>query len=203
MNIMLVDDLQSKKLIDDIAKLHQRAFPKFFLTQLGVPFLRALYLGYLEDNNSGIIIAKESEKLLGFLAYSKDYPLFFKQLIKKHVVKFALCSVKAAVLHPSFIKRILGAFKKSDSVVKSEKYVELASICVDPECENRGIGTALVEKLKSTVDFSTYSFISLETDAENNDTANAFYLKNGFVLSKKYLTGEGRSMNEYVYKPGK
>ncbi|MBO4432161.1 MAG: GNAT family N-acetyltransferase [Clostridia bacterium] len=200
--MILIEELKDINNVGDIAKLHNKAFPNFFLTQLGLPFLSALYHGYFEDDKSGILIAKENDKLYGFLAYSNDYPRFFKQLIKKHILKFAFCSLKAAVLHPSFIRRILGAFKKSNSVVKPQKYVELASICVDPKHENKGIGSALIKELINITDFSVYDFISLETDAENNDSANQFYLKNGFSLLTTYKTKEGRLMNEYIYKPG-
>ena len=116
--------------MENIAELHKDAFPAFFRTQLGIPFLRTLYLGYLEDQESGIIVAEDDGEVIGFIAYSKDYPKFYKGLIKKHLLKFAFCSASAAIRHPSFVKRILGAFKKSESVVKEEKYVELASICV-------------------------------------------------------------------------
>ena len=192
----------SSERIKAIAELHKRAFPSFFLTQLGVPFLKTLYTGYSEDKKSGIIVAEEEEKLVGFLAYSNDYPQFYKGLIKRHLFKFALCSIGAVIRHPTFIKRLLGAFKKSESVVKEDKYVELASICVDPLIEKRGVGSDLICFLKGRVDFSTYKYINLETDAENNVSANRFYQKNGFQLSREFLTAEGRRMNEYRYAPG-
>ena len=187
------------EIIQLISELHKKAFPSFFLTQLGIPFLKTLYEGYAEDNNSGIITAEENGKLVGFIAYSSDYPEFYKGLIKNHLLKFALCSFGVAVRHPSFIKRIFGAFKKSESVKKEDKYVELASICVDPESESKGLGTELIGYLKSIVDFDTYSYINLETDADNNDRVNRFYEKNGFVLSRQYETPQGRKMNEYRY----
>ena len=108
--------LENKKSIPGIAMLHKKAFKGFFLTKLGVPFLKTLYTGFFEDDKSGILIANDKDKLIGFLAYSEDYPRFFKQLIKKHIIRFAVCSAGAAIKHPSFIKRILGAFKKSDEV---------------------------------------------------------------------------------------
>ena len=188
--------------IKAVAELHKKAFPTFFLTQLGVPFLRTLYSGYMEDKDSGIIVAEEDGRLVGFIAYSNDYPRFYKGLIKHHLIKFAFCSLGAAIRHPSFIKRLLGAFKKSDSVVKTEKYVELASICVDPEIESRGTGTQLIDYLKSIVDFDTYAYINLETDADGNDGANRFYVKNGFKLEREFITAEGRRMNEYRYTKG-
>ena len=188
--------------IKTIAELHKKAFPTFFLTQLGVPFLRTLYNGYMEDKDSGIIVAEEKGKLVGFIAYSNDYPQFYKGLIKNHLMKFAFCSFAAAIRHPSFIKRLLGAFKKSESVVKEEKYVELASICVDPGIESKGVGSQLIDYLKGIVDFNNYSYINLETDAEGNDGVNRFYVKNGFKLEREFITAEGRRMNEHRFTPG-
>ena len=188
--------------VRSIAELHKKAFPAFFLTQVGIPFLRTLYSGYLEDRDSGIIVAEEDDRLVGFIAYSNDYPRFYKGLMKNHLLKFALCSVWAAIRHPSFVKRLLGAFKKSESVVKKERYVELASICVDPSIESRGIGTKLIDCLKGLVDFKTYAYVNLETDAEANEKANRFYVKNGFVLEREFVTAEGRRMNEYRYTIG-
>lgn len=187
--------------IESIAELHKMAFPLFFLTQLGVQFLHTLYIGYMEDKNSGIIVAEDDGKLIGFIAYSNDYPRFYKGLIKKHLMKFAFCSLGAVMQHPSFIKRILGAFKKSESVVKEEKYVELASICVDPKIKCRGIGSQLINYLKGIVDFTTYAYINLETDADGNEGVNKFYVENGFEIARTFTTAKGRRMNEYRYKP--
>ena len=185
--------------IRKLSKLHTRAFPDFFLTQLGVGFLDALYKGYLNDERSGIIVAEDNGRLAGFIAYSYDYPNFYKGLIKHHLLRFAFCSLGAAVRHPSFIKRLLGAFKKSDSVDKKEKYVELASICVEPKIGKQGIGSKLIDHLKGMVDFNNYAYINLETDAENNDAVNRFYVKNGFELARSYFSPEGREMNEYRF----
>ncbi len=190
---------QEKGSIRKLSKLHTRAFPDFFLTQLGVNFLDALYKGYLSDERSGIIVAENNGRLAGFIAYSYDYPNFYKGLMKKHLLRFAVCSMGAALRHPSFIKRLLGAFKKSDSVVKSEKYVELASICVDPRMGNHGIGSKLIDHLKGMVDLDKYAYINLETDAVNNDAVNRFYVKNGFKLARTYFSAEGRKMNEYRF----
>lgn len=191
--------IEDKGYIKAIAMLHKKAFPSFFLTQLGITFLRVLYCGYLEDRDSGIIIAEEDEEVIGFIAYSKDYSLFYKRLMKKHFLKFALSSAGASLRHPSFSRRLLGAFTKSKSVVKKEKYVELASICVDPEYQGRGIGSSLVSCLKTMVDYEVYAYINLETDAEDNERVNNFYKKNGFSLAGNYTTREGRKMNEYRY----
>lgn len=190
----------NKEQLSIISRLHMKAFPDFFLTQLGFSFLNTLYTGYAEDDKSGIIVAEINNRIIGFIAYSNDYSGFYKGLMKNHIIKFALCSAGAAIRHPSFIKRLFGAFKKSDSVAKKEKYVELASICVDPKIKSKGLGSALISYLKGIVDFNEYAYINLETDADGNDGVNKFYVKNGFVLLRQYETAEGRKMNEYRYR---
>ena len=192
-------DTVDDKYITALSKLHMAAFPEFFLTKLGLPFLKSLYKGYMEDENSGIIVAPPPPPPPGFVPYSNDYSKFYKGLLKKHLIRFAFCSLLAVIRHPSFHKRLLRAFKKSDDVKKEEAFVELASICVNPNEGNKGIGSMLIEKLKEITDFSMYEYINLETDACDNDAVNKFYMKNGFQLARRYVTSEGRKMNEYRY----
>ena len=192
-------DYADENFIAKLSKLHMAAFPDFFLTQLGLPFLKTLYKGYMEDENSGIIVAEVNGKLAGFIAYSNEYSRFYKGLLKRHLIRFAFCSLLAVIHHPSFCKRLLGAFTKSNEVKKEEAYVELASICVNPKAEGRGIGSKLIDKLKGLTDFTMYEYINLETDACDNDAVNKFYMKNGFQLARNYVTAEGRKMNEYRY----
>lgn len=196
---MTILETKDIKYLDDIVSIHISTFQGFFLTELGSGFLRTLYKGYMNDENSGVIIALESDKIVGFIAYSKDYAKFYKNLIKKSIFQFAFYSMIAAIKHPSFIGRLLGAFGKSEEVVKAEKYVELASIGVDPTNKGNGIGTKLIDYLKEQIDFEEYEYISLETDAEDNDRVNQFYIKNGFKLFREYSTKQGRKMKEYHY----
>lgn len=192
-------DIADDGYITTLSKLHMAVFVDFFLTQLGLPFLKTLYRGYIEDENSGILVAEINGDLAGFIAYSDEYSNFYKGLIKRCLPRFAFCSMIAVIRHPSFVKRLLGAFKKSNEVKKEESYVELASICVNPNIGCRGIGSKLIDKLKEITDFSVYEYINLETDACNNDAVNKFYIKNGFRLARSYVTTEGRKMNEYRY----
>lgn len=192
-------DYADENFIAKLSKLHMAAFPDFFLTQLGLPFLKTLYKGYMEDENSGIIVAEVNGKLAGFIAYSNEYSRFYKELLKRHLLRFAFCSLLAVIHHPSFCKRLLGAFKKSNEVKKEEAYVELASICVNPKVGSKGIGSKLIDRLKDITNFTVYKYINLETDACDNDAVNKFYIKNGFQLARNYMTAEGRKMNEYRY----
>ncbi|MBE5943873.1 MAG: GNAT family N-acetyltransferase [Lachnospiraceae bacterium] len=196
---MKICETTEKALIEEIVCIHMQAFEGFFLTELGKGFLKTLYKGYMDDEKSGILVAKEKGKLLGFVAYSKDYSAFFKGLIKRKIIQFGFYSMLAFIKHPSFLKRLIGAFGKSDEVAREEKYVELSSIAVKKEIESKGVGSKMINKLKEITDFTEYKYISLETDAENNDKVNGFYKKNGFELTREYGTKYGRKMNEYRY----
>ena len=66
-----------------------------------------------------------------------------------------------------------------NEVKREEKYIELSSIGVDPTNKCKGVGSLLIDELKKTVDFDKFAYITLETDAVNNDGAIHFYEKNG------------------------
>ena len=201
-NSIKVELIQQKDrtIVEQVVEIHMKAFSGFFLTFLGKGFLKQLYLGYLENKNSGIFVARNSEdKVVGFLAFSNNLSDLYKSLIKKRIVLFAWYGLLATIKNPKAMKRLLGAFLKPGESVRTEKYCELASIGVDPEYGGYGIGSLLINALKAKVDFSKIEYITLETDSVDNDKANDFYKKNGFILFRTFETPEGRQMNEYRY----
>ena len=167
---------------------------------MGKGFLRSLYKSYCQHKESGLLVAFEENSLVGFLAYSGDYSGLYKFMLKRKLILFAWFSICAFIRKPRIFTRLMRAFLKPNDVKRDEKYVELASIGVKKESKSKGIGTALISELKKHTDFEKYSYISLETDKDNNEVANSFYLKNDFELIRTFETREGRKMNEYRYK---
>lgn len=190
---------KEKSIIKQVVKIHLDTFQGFFLTFMGKGFLTCLYKSYCQYKESGLLVAFEDNNPVGFLAYSGDYSGIYKFMLKTKLIPFAWYSLGAFLRNPKVFIRLIRALSKSDEVKRKEKYIELASIGVSPNSKTKGIGTALINELKRMVDFDIYSYISLETDAENNKTANCFYRKNGFALERTYQTKEGRIMNEYRY----
>lgn len=186
------------EVLNSIVNIHMSAFKGFFLTFMGRGFLKVMYKCYCEHENSGLICAFDNNgKLQGFLAYSGDMSGLYKYMIKNKLIIFAWYSIIAFIRKPKIFMRLIRAFLKPGESKRSEKYIELSSIAVAPETESKGIGTQLISKLKESVDFSEYEYINLETDAENNNAVNLFYKKNGFTLTRTYMTPENRKMNEY------
>ena len=199
MRIRKIGDTE-KDTINDIVSIHLNTFTGFFLTFMDRGFLNLMYRSYAEYKDSGILVAFEEEKPVGFLAYSGDLSGLYKYMIKKRLILFAWYSLGAFFRKPTVFMRLVRAFLKPSESKREEKYVELASIGVDPNVKSKGDGSQLIDALKAQVDFSKYEYITLETDAVNNEGANHFYKKNGFVIEREFETNEGRKMYEYRYR---
>lgn len=190
-----------KKLIHAVVEIHLNTFKGFFLTFMGRGFLRQMYRSYCEHDGSVLLAAADEEgTLLGFVAYSEDMSGLYRFMIKKHLIPFAWYSLGAFFRKPKVFMRLVRAFLKPGEVEREERYVELSSIGVDPNVKSKGVGSLLIDAVKQRVDFSKIAYISLETDAVNNEGANHFYVKNGFELVREYETREGRKMNEYRFR---
>ena len=196
---MKIATLKNKARINEVVDIHMQSFPGFFLTFLGKGFLKQLYKGFVEHENSGLLVAVENDKIIGFLAYSGNLSSFYNYLLKRHFLSLAWHAGIAFVRKPKIFLRLIRAFSYSEDAKRDEKYVELSSIGVIPKMEGKGVGSQLIKGLKRKVDGEKYRYIKLETDAENNEAANCFYQKNGFVLDHEYVTHEGRKMNEYRF----
>lgn len=190
---------EEKELINDIVSIHLNTFTGFFLTFMGRGFLNQMYRSYCDHDESGLLVAEDNGKAIGFLAYSGNFSGLYKFMIKTRLVPFGWYSVGAFFRRPSAFMHIIKAFLKPSEVKREEKYVELSSIGVDPAVKSKGVGSLLIDELKKIVDFNKFAYITLETDAVNNDGAIHFYEKNGFVRERIYETDEGRKMYEYRF----
>ena len=190
---------EEKELINEIVSIHLNTFTGFFLTFMGRGFLNQMYRSYCDHDESGLLVAEEDRKAVGFLAYSGNFSGLYKFMIKTRLIPFGWYSVGAFFRRPSAFMHIIKAFLKPSEVKREEKYVELSSIGVDPTIKSKGVGSLLIDELKKIVDFNKFAYITLETDAVNNDGAIHFYEKNGFVRERMYETDEGRKMFEYRF----
>ena len=191
-----------KELINEIVTIHLNTFTGFFLTFMGRGFLKQMYQSYCDYDESGLLVAEEGGKALGFLAFSSNFSGLYKFMIKTRLIRFGWYSIGAFFRRPSAFMHIISAFLKPGEVKREEKYVELSSIGVDPNVKSKGIGSKLIDALKDNVDFDKYAYINLETDAVDNEGAIHFYEKNGFVRERMFETDEGRKMYEYRFVGG-
>ncbi len=192
---------KEKDEIKKVVDIHIKTFKGFFLTFMGKGFLRQMYSSYAQYDDAGLLVAYEADMPVGFLAYSSNMSGLYKYMIKRKLLPFAWYSLCAFFRKPRVFTRLVRAFLKPSEAKRDENYVKLASIGVEPGVKSKGIGSSLIEQLKKMIDFSVYKYITLETDAIDNEVANKFYVKNGFILYRKYETREKREMNEYRFSP--
>ena len=187
-----------RKLIEEITRIHLETFTGFFLTFMGKGFLEVMYRSYCRHPESDIIAAFDDEnRVMGFLAYSHNMSGLYKYMIKTKLIPFMWFSFLAFLKKPKIFIKLVSAFLKPGESKREEEYVEVSSIGVSPAFKKMGVGSALLGYMKENIDFGRYKYINLETDAVNNEGANNFYKKNGFVLARTYTTNENRKMNEY------
>ncbi|MGW8382075.1 GNAT family N-acetyltransferase [Streptococcus parasuis] len=192
----------NKNEIEQVVDIHLSTFKGFFLTFLGKGFLKNLYTGFFEHEYSEIMLLIQNNKVIGFLAYSRNISDFYKWLLKRKFFQFFWYSFLASIRNPKASVRLVRALTYPRKERSKDRFIELSSIGIHPGFTNKGLGSILISEFIRIQDFSKIDYIKLSTDAVHNDLANAFYKKNGFKLHTTYLTPEGREMNEYRYHEG-
>lgn len=185
--------------LSGIVKIHQKAFRHFFLTQLGGDFLRDYY-GLVLQYHAGIMLVGESPGALDGFACGFVEPAEFYQLMWRFKRTFALPVLSALVRHPSLVTKVLYGVQRIQTPASQwpSRACELSSIAVAPEASGNGLGKALMRAFLAQARSMEAQCVYLTTDAEGNDSANAFYQDVGFQHARRFLQRKGRWMNEYV-----
>lgn len=185
--------------IRPLAKLHHAAFPGFFLSSLGEPFLVQFYRGFLTDDTAVSVVARALDgSVRGAVVGTTEPAGFFGRLVKNCWPGFALASARAVTANPKAAPRLLRAVRYRGDAPASVKGALLSSICVDPSVQGAGVGRQLVDAWAREVTSRGVDTAFLTTDADDNVAVNRFYRARGWVLSANYTTREGRSMNRYT-----
>jgi GNAT superfamily N-acetyltransferase len=191
--------LTDTKLVCRIVEMHLRAFPGFFLVFLGPGFLREFYTGLLLDLTGIMFGAFEGDRLVGFVAGTVEPAGLYSRLIRRRKVRFALAAMKPLVRRPTILLRLWRALRKpAESRALGEKTALLMSIAVDPSEQNRRAGEELLEAFCEECARRGNQRVCLTTDRDGNDLVNRFYARRGFVVTRTFVTPEGRAMNEYT-----
>jgi len=186
--------------LSQIADVHMKAFPNFFLTFLGPRFLREFYGSFLYDSVGIGFVAEDAEsgRVLGVIVGPLMPDGYFKRLLIKRWWAFCLASISAVLMRPVIIKRLFRALFYRGEAPSGQQRALLSSVAVCPQAQGQGVGQALVRRWVEEVERRGYSGCYLTTDAHNNDKINHFYQKLGWQVESTYTTPEGRVMNRYV-----
>lgn len=184
-----------------LARLHRVAFPGFFLSSLGEPFLVELYRGFAADDSTVGIVAWDADGTVrGSIVGTTQPAGFFSRLVKRRGARFALASSRPVLRHPSTMLRLLRGVRYRAPAPAGASGAMLSSLCVDPRSQGAGIGRLLLTEWTDEVTRRGASSAFLTTDADSNNAVNGFYRAAGWIPSSCFVTREGRRMNCYTKK---
>lgn len=185
--------------IENVVMIHCDAFKGFFLTSLGVDFLRFYYSVFVKSNETVTLVAEEEGKVIGFSAATMNSKGFNSRLIKSNLFAFGRLSLKLQFKNPKALLRLVrNRTKKSSEMKDNEEYAELYSIGVDKSQQGRGIGKILIGETEIALMQMGIERVSLTTDYDNNESAVGFYRSMGYESLYEFVTYPNRKMYRFI-----
>jgi len=188
--------------LPEIVRVHQAAFPAFFLTLAGPAFLREYYRQVLIAPGGILLVSEQQGIIVGFVAGFVNPEQFYRDM-RANKWRLAFPLLARVCVCPRLLPRILVNFlrvrRNSDQLRPYPgTAAELSSIGVDPAYGGRGAGKLLVAQfLQESADLGA-GYVTLTTDTHENESVNRFYLKLGFRLLETFTQADGRVMNGYA-----
>ena len=138
---------------NQIAKLHLKSFPDFFLTTLGYSFLKTYYKSCTKSKEAISICAIdcESNKILGFAVGCFNSLGFNKRLIFSNSLEYSYRAMLLLFTKPITLIRLYKNLAKNNDKDDKGNYAELLSIGVSPDQNGFGIGQSLLVKFENQV----------------------------------------------------
>jgi len=178
----------------DIAQLHKKGIPTGFLSKQSNSFLEALY-EYLIKTEI-VYVAKDKEKVIGFVAVSKNTSGLYKRFLKSNVFllfKFIMRNIFSVEFIKKSFETLLAP--KKTTIDDNKEIPELLSIVVDDMYVKQGIGKKLLEYVEKELIKLHHNKYKVLVGADLE--ANIFYQKNGFIKIKEIELHKG--IKSFIY----
>lgn len=183
-----------------IVRIHQDAFPGFFLTELGPRFLTQYYTAVLAYERGILTVALRDGCVAGFVCGFVE-PTRFYRTMRARPHHYLLALVTGIVRRPSLVRRLAGnVLRVRGEAVKEVRAhdCELTSLAVSPFAQRTGAGRRLVRAFLDQAWAMGAQRVRLTTDADHNEGANRFYGSLGFHATRSFRLHGNRLMHEYV-----
>ncbi len=178
--------------IGEVVRIHQAAFPRFFLTRMGDRFIEGYYSAVL-DFPKHIALVAEVEKagdLAGFVTGFQD-PSQFYVFFRRRRRQLWRSTAMALIRSPSLLPEILRNVRRvATELPVPFDATELSSIAV--ASEGRGIGGRLLEEFIKAASTAGSTSVYLTTDSADNDSVRRFYESRGFSFEGMEERGSRR-----------
>lgn len=185
-SIVRLSNLSVRGAFDEAAELHIMSIHHGVLPDLGRDFLSRLYREISRTPESGVWVAMDSNRVVGFVAGCADPRRCFRTVLTRAAFPLARLAGRS-LLSRSVLGRLPTIlrypFRQVDpSMLDSEMIsAELLAIAVDPHVRGEGIGSRLVEVFEESLSsWGVRGRYCVATNVEE-DVSNRFYERAGFV----------------------
>lgn len=172
------------------------------MSTLGLPFLSTLYRGISAAPGSGVLVADEAARIVGFAAFTADLSACY-QWVLKHKFLSMTYSLLPNVLNPAVYRRIgetlvypMRAYRGAGLGQHRRSRAELLAISVADSMRGHGIGKRLlagVEERLRNMNVAEYYVVTHALDKRSNK----FYSTAGFGWIRTFIN-HGKPLNEYI-----
>jgi len=194
MNIVKLDGNSPIGYFQAIARIHSEEIHFGFLPLLGEDFLAQLYFHMSQVSSSGVWIAEENGKAIGFVTGTADIRKCYRELFR-----IAWFSLSLSVFRSLFKKDVLKKIpviltypfqshseEKTGTETPQQNHPELLSIAISANGKGKGIGKLLVLALEQGLrDWGEKGLYYVSTNSEDPNS-NAFYQHVGFRPGGKH-----------------
>lgn len=184
-----------------IAQLHEEVFPGFFMTSLGMDYLKGHYKAVLKYPDTICLVAENNEDLCGFVIGRANAKNGLKKVIKAYPFHFAMLGLKLLFKKPSSLIRVVkNITKKRDdtSIHDDQNYSEIGLIGVLPETKGTGVGHKLFEAFCEKAVGKGAKRVSLTTDYYDNEWVLTSYRNWGFKEYYEFTAYPERKMYRLI-----
>lgn len=183
--------------ISEISKIHMQAFPNFFLTSLGISFLKTFYKTCIKNKSTIALCVEKNNKILGFCIGTKKSKYYYKKIIVSNIGLYFLEFLVILFSKPKKLVNIILNIEKK-SYDDNGLYSEIISICVNSDFVGLKIGSKLISSFEKEVKINGSNMITLTTDLLDNDNVIRFYKKNGYEKMYEFRAYPQRKMLKLI-----
>lgn len=164
--------------IPQVARFHSSYIPHSTFAQLGIPFLKTLYQGFLSSDYGFVYTCWEGGKMQGFIAGATDSQRLLRSLFRRHLLFLLGISLKALFCHPRLLPSLFQTFCYAKKTNLQQTKAELLFITVKPESRRRGIGNKLILKSLEELKRRGIDRIKVSVEKKNGEAINLLHKMN-------------------------
>jgi len=182
-----------------IGSLHRQSIQAGFLSSLGEDVLRIVYEAVVEYRGSTLLVARNDERIVGFVAGTYDTRSFFYYVAGRKMIALIRYLLPVLFTGPVFKKILETRRAACEQSGESVPRAELISIAIDEQYQHRGIGRNLFKYFVKQFVNELHPGFHITVGATLTN-ACTFYERMGCTPLVKRTIHEGEQSIVYGYK---